>query len=148
MHEIRLAPELSATSRMVRIWIIGPLLYLLYDLLVPPSDCIARRPAAPSPSLAGAGPLHDLLHDPALVPRQRPRLANRHAIPRPALPLLVVRHEPRAPAQVLVVERVHHQALHLDHHRLLHLGAHHDADLLLPPARLASRCVFGRRRLL
>src|SRR5215470_14057192 len=113
MHEILRAPELSATSRMVLIWI----------MTGPPSALGAR-----GGRLAGAG--EDLLHPPPLVPAQRPRLHDAHGVAL-AGALLVVGHEGGGAPDGLAVHGVLHQPLHRHHHRLLHAGLHHHAHLLV-----------------
>src|SRR6266850_8467205 len=127
MQEIRFAPELSATLRIVRIWIMA--------------SVSPRRPRGLLGRL-----LHDLLEHPALVPRQRPRLLDPHAVPDLAGVALVVRHEAGPAPQVLAIHRIHHQALDLHDDRLVHLVAHDHALLLLTVASIAGRLVLARLR--
>src|SRR4029450_4678392 len=129
MQEMRRAPELSATSRSVLIWIMG-------------GSLAVRR-------LAGAR-AHDLLDAPALVLGQRPGLHDAHRV---ALlrALLVVGHEGGREPDGLAVHRVLDQALHRHHDRLGHLGLDHHAHQLVPPAdrglaaRLAAHLLPLRR---
>src|SRR5882672_9789175 len=109
MQEILLAPELSATSRIVRIWIMVH------------SSAGCRRPATGRLLLVRA--LQNFVDRPALVSRQRAALLDQDPVADLALALLIVRHETRTAPQVFVVQRMHHQTLHLDDHRLLHLVA-------------------------
>src|SRR5262245_2724121 len=88
MQEIFRAPELSATSRMDRIWIMARL-----------STSFARLPGRPrSPAgLGGLVHLHAAGDDPRDAPplagRQRPAFHDLDGVPDPALAPLVVRHE-------------------------------------------------------
>src|SRR6266850_6691282 len=120
MQEILFAPELSATSRYVRIWIMSISSRVLGR----------RRPAAGGPRALLRRPFQDFLDHPALVPGQRARLLDAHPVADLALVLLVVGHEARPPLQILAVQRVHDEPLHLDHRGLVHLVAGHDAFLL------------------
>src|SRR5947208_8592903 len=124
MQEILFAPELSATSRIVRIWIMS--ISSLFPRTGPP------LPAGPGALLRR--PLQDLLDHPALVPGERARLLDAHPVADLALVLLVVGHEAGAPPQVLAVQRVHDQPLDLDNRGLVHLVADHDSFLLQPAA--------------
>src|SRR5256885_9025669 len=133
MQEILFAPELSATSRIVRIWIMAI------------SSCSPRAgpPLAAGPGALLRRPLQDFLDHPALVPGERARLLDAHPVADLALVLLVVRHEAGAPLQVLAVKRVHHQPLDLDDRRLVHLVAGHD-PFFLEPAALRGVLPFQR----
>src|SRR6266850_2956634 len=124
MQEILFAPELSATSRYVRIWIMSISSRVLGR----------RRPAAAGPRALLRRPLQDLLDHPALVPGERARLLDAHPVADLALVLLVVRHEAGSPPQVLAIQRIHHQPLDLDDGGLVHLVADHDPVLLEPAA--------------
>src|SRR5450432_1546093 len=114
MHCTRLAPELSATSSTVRIWIMARLL------------------------------LHELLdeadHGEALVPADRAVLLDLDLVACLVLALLVVRLVAAARAHVLAVERVAAVRDHFDHDRLRHLRADDLADHL---ASEAVRLVGG-----
>src|SRR5436305_8854705 len=120
MQEIFLAPELSATSRIVPIWIMvsNPLL----------------------------GPLHDLTDPPALGLRQRTAGDDLHHVADVAPVLLVVGVELLGPLGRPVVEPVGERVRHLHDHRLVHLVAHHPAHLGLPaaPLRGSRRGVLRR----
>src|SRR6202035_42700 len=121
MQAIFLAPELSATSKTVPIWIMSnPLLGPLQDLADPPTLRSGQR--------AGRDDL-DLVADLALV-------------------LLVVGGELRRPLQVAVVEPVGGGVLDRHHDRLVHLAAHHPADLDLPPAARRGLRLLRALRLL
>src|SRR5262249_5737148 len=127
--------ELSATSRMVPIWIIA------------------------TPLRLRLGPGQDLFQPPPLQLRQRPRLLDPHAVADLRLVLLVVGVEPARPLDRAGVLRVLHAALDLHDDRLLHLVGDHATDLRLPAAALdgfrprpdsfnasARRYVFTRAR--
>src|SRR5262245_55192599 len=113
MTAILRAPELSATSRIERIWIMR-------------SSCQGRRPKAegrnPKPSY-DFGFLHNACDDPALPAAQRPRGHERHAIADARFVLLVVGHEPRRQALLLAVDAVPDLALDGNDHALVHLVA-------------------------
>src|SRR5688572_211215 len=98
------APELSATSRIERIWIM--IVLLRSDFL-----CL----------------LDDARHDPALPPAHRTTLDDGHAVAHLGRVGFVVRQELRGPALGLAVERIAHLALDRHDHALLHLVADHDA---------------------
>src|SRR6185437_4126941 len=85
MHCKRRAPELSATSRLVSIWIIGPVLRCRLVL----------RRSASHPS---ASDLTVLQHHPALVLGDRPALLDPHDVAHLEGSLLVVRVELLRPA--------------------------------------------------
>src|SRR5262245_39944193 len=106
MTAIFRAPELSATSRMERIWII-----------VTSSDFLRL--------------LDDARHDPPLATAHRPALDDGHAVADGGVAGLVVGHELRRPALRLAVHVV--PDLPLDSHDdgLLHLVADHNAGDLL-----------------
>src|SRR5262245_54419889 len=95
MHWTRFAPELSATSRNVRIWIMTT--SLLHELL------------------------DELRHDEPLAPRERGVLGDFHLVADLELVLLVVRLEAAPALHVLAVERVAAVRHHLDDDRLVHL---------------------------
>src|SRR5258708_32683143 len=119
MHCTLLAPELSATSRTVLIWIMAPL--LLHELLDEARD------------------------DPALVPADRARLLDLHLVARLELALLVVRLVAAARADVLAVQGVAAVTDHLDDHGLGHLRLDDPPGHL---ASKTVRClVLGRGRL-
>src|SRR5580700_1865130 len=101
MHWTRFAPELSATSRMVRIWIMASFLDEL---------------------------LHEARHDEALLATDGPVLLDLDLVAGPVYALLVVRLVTRARPDVLAVERVPSVRHHLDDDRLLHPGAHDAPD--------------------
>src|SRR5512139_2166844 len=124
MQEIFRAPLLSATWRMVRIWIMSSSSLL-------GAGRRGRCPGLGHGQLSRA--LDDLGHPPALAPRERPRLLDPHAVAG-ARAELVVSHEGRGPANGLLVEAVAHQPLDRHHHRLLHLGGGDQAYALLAPA--------------
>src|SRR6266542_2771119 len=114
MQAIRRAPELSATSRIVPIWIMR------------------------SSSALRLG--EDLAQSPALAPRERPRLLDAHAVAHLRGSLLVVGHEAARPLDRPLVARLLDAALHLDDDRLLHPVRDDAADLGLP---LASWLIYG-----
>src|SRR5436309_2079375 len=122
MIAILRAPELSATSRIDRIWIMtaspgaGRSSFLPVPPLLPfpPSSHFRRLP-------------HDPRERPALAPAERPRLHNRDGIARLRLVLLVVHHERRRAALRLAVQPVAHLPLDGDDDALLHLVADDDA---------------------
>src|SRR5882724_3131829 len=116
MHMTRRAPELSATSRLVCIWI----MMLSSPLLL--------RPLRILRSLR----LHDLLlvaldHFPALEPRQRPALLDPDDITHRVLVLLIVRVVFLRPPDGLLQDRMGEAALDAHHHGLVLLVAHDDA---------------------
>src|SRR5438552_3907191 len=103
MMAILRAPELSATSRIDRIWIMAASLYL-------------DRPP------------HHAFERPALPATERPRLDDGDHVADLRFALLVVDHELRRPPLGLAVQAVPHLPLDRDDDALLHLVAHHDAD--------------------
>src|SRR5512147_2963498 len=121
MQEILRAPELSATSRIVRIWIMAR----------SPYSGLSRQDGV---VVGQDGFRHDLLDPPPLVLGQRARLddANRIALGRA---LLVVGHEGLRALDGLAIDVVTDQSLDRHHHGLFHLGRYHDADLLVPSPR-------------
>src|SRR5574342_1113409 len=127
MHATLRAPELSATSRTDSCWIIAVL----------PSD--RRRPRQGGLDL------------PALALRDGPVFDDLDAIADRAGILLVVRHELREAAHVLLVLRILHEPLHAHHDGLVHLvaddrshqGSPHAAFLHFAP-RLSRRIVSAR----
>src|SRR2546422_8378106 len=120
MQEILFAPELSATSRIVRIWIMS----------------FSSRPSWPRRRALRAwrrlirSLFQDLLDHPALVPGQRARLLDAHPVADLALVLLVVGHEAGPRFQIFAVHPVHDQPPDLDHDRLVHGVADHEPFLL------------------
>src|SRR6478672_10665678 len=106
MHCTRRAPELSATSRMVRIWIMTS------------SSSSLRESSLDRP-------LDQTRHRPALLARDRLVLADLDEIASLELALFVVRLVLRANANVLAVHGVLHRANDFDHHGLRHLRALH-----------------------
>src|SRR5215510_987620 len=112
MHMTRRAPELSATSRLVCIWImmLSPLLLLFlrpsrsYDLFLVALD-----------------------HFPALEPRQRPALLDPDDITHRELVLLVMGVVLLRPPNGLLQHRMGEAALDAHHHGLVLLVAHDDA---------------------
>src|SRR5262245_39306083 len=113
MHMTRRAPELSATSRLVCIWImmLSPLLLLFlrpsrsYDLVF----------------------LVALDHFPALEPRQRPTLLDPDDITHRELILLVMGVVFLRPPNGLLQDWMGEAALDAHHHGLVLLVAHDDA---------------------
>src|SRR5260370_25791790 len=98
MHCTRLAPELSATSSIVRIWIMAA--SLLHELLDQADD------------------------NPALAPTDRAVLLNLDLVARLELVLLVVRLVASPRTNVFAVQRIASLGDHLDDDALVHLGAH------------------------
>src|SRR5215475_5562848 len=116
MHMTRRAPELSATSRLVCIWI----MMLSSPLLLRPSQI-------PSSSRS-----HDLFlvaldHFPALEPRQRPALFDPDDITHRELVLLVMGVVFLRPPNGLLQDRMGEAALDAHHHGLVLLVAHDHA---------------------
>src|SRR5580704_6022953 len=122
MHCTRLAPELSATSRTVRIWIMA------------------------------ASFLHELLDEArdgeALVLADRTVLLDLDLIAGLELALFVVRLVAAARADVLAVERIPAVIDHLDHDGLGHLGADDLAQQLASAAMGDFRRLCVLRRVL
>src|SRR5512141_314066 len=113
MQQRRFAPELSAASSMVCIWIISsspPEFFgsLLGEALEQPGDA------------------------PPFVLAPRPRLDALHAVPDTELVLLVVRLEVDPAPHVFLVDLVRDQAFHADDHGLVHLVADDRPHLLFP----------------
>src|SRR3954451_25308381 len=108
MHMIFLAPELSATSRVVVVW----------TMTIFP--CAGR--------LGLLRTLDQFFDAPALVGRQRAALDDLHAIARLEFVLLVVRLVLRAAGQVLAVLAVGDAAFDQHGTRLVHLVAGDDAN--------------------
>src|SRR5690606_11852472 len=108
MHWTRRAPELSATSRIVRIWIMTA--SLLHELL------------------------HEAHHDEALVARDRAVLLDLDLVADLVLVLLVVSLVAGAALHVLAVELVAGGRDALDHDGLLHLRLDDLADHLAADA--------------
>src|SRR5467141_1527654 len=117
------APELSATSRTVVIWIMG------LDLHLP---LVFRN--------LGFGLDQDLCHAPALLLRDRARLDDPHLVTLLGRLVLVVALVLLLLGQVLAVLPVLGAALDLHHHRLRHLGGENGADAALGAAAL---CLLG-----
>src|SRR5262245_59511223 len=112
MHCKRRAPELSATSRLVSIWIIGPVLRCRLLLF------------ASAPRLIPSD-LAVLQHNPALVLGDRLALLDPDDVADLEGGLLVVRVELLRPAHGLLEQWVHVAPLHLDYDRLGVLVRHH-----------------------
>src|SRR6187200_2835486 len=112
MTAILRAPELSATSRIDRIWIMG-------------FSCQSGA----AWRLDRLRLLHNARHDPPLAGRQRPGWHHGHLVAHAGV-LLVVRHEPRGQPELLAVEALAHLALDGDDHALGHLVADDPADNL------------------
>src|SRR4051812_49244746 len=117
MQATFLAPELSATSRTVVVWIMALRLHLGLDF----------------------GLHEDLRHAPALLLRHRARLDDAHLVARPGRLLLVVALVLLLLGHVLAVLAVLHAALDLDDHRLGHLGREHGPDAGLGLAAIRVR---------
>src|SRR5580692_9758098 len=96
MHWTRFAPELSATSRTVRIWIMALLLHELLD---------------------------EADHDEPLVSGDRAMLLDFNLVADLELVLLVVRLEAGARPDVLAVQGIAARVRHLHGHGLVHLVA-------------------------
>src|SRR5262249_48750633 len=116
--EILRAPELSATSKMVRICIMtktslaGRRLSALSVQLKSFIRWIAdRRPLAARLTLRR----QDLNHIPAFPPAQRARLFDAHLVPDFAPVGLIMRHELRGLADDLAIQRMLDKAIHRDH---------------------------------
>src|ERR1700683_4721639 len=104
MHWTLRAPELSATSKMVRICTI----------------------ANPLPQLTrGLG--DDAADAPSLVFRERLRLNDHYPIAFAARALFIVRHETPPLFHALSINWMLNQTIHLDHHGLRHLGGNHSS---------------------
>src|SRR5512134_1863695 len=103
MTAILRAPELSATSRMERIWII--------------------RSSCPAAGLDRARLLQHARHDPPLAAAERTRRHEGDLVADLRLVLLVMRHEARGQAPLLPVQLVAHLALDRHHYALGHLVA-------------------------
>src|SRR5262245_7016872 len=132
MHCKRRAPELSATSRLVSIWIIGPVL-----------RCRLFLPAS-APRLRSSD-LAVLQHHPALVLGDRPALLDPDDIADLEGRLLVVRMELLGPAHGLLEQWVHVAPLHLDHYGLDVLVRHHHAlQYALRHALILTLCWLRR----
>src|SRR5882672_10215183 len=120
------APELSATSRTVVIWIIGldlhlPLVFRSLDF----------------------GLDQDLRHAPALLLRHRARLDDPHLVARLGRLVLVVALVLLLRGHVLAVLPVLGAALDLHHHRLRHLVGEDGADAALGAATLCLSALLG-----
>src|SRR5467141_4601715 len=113
------APELSATSRTVVIWIMG------LDLHLP---LVFRN--------LGFGLDQDLCHAPALLLRDRARLDDPHLVALLGRLVLVVALVLLLRGHVLAVLPVLGAALDLHHHRLRHLVGEDGADAALGAAAL------------
>src|SRR4051794_34393480 len=112
MHMTRRAPELSATSRLVCIWIIDAPVPLSY----------ARKSRA-----LNSGPFLAPDHGPALEPRNRPVFFQPHDVADRELILLVVRVILLRAPHGLLQDRVGEAALDADNDGLVLLVAHHGA---------------------
>src|SRR5512140_206391 len=113
MQQRRLAPELSAASSMVCIWIISSSPPEFFGSL--------RGEALDQPGDA-----------PPFVLADRPRLDDLHAVPDTELVLFVVRLEGDPAPDVFLVDVVRDQALHADDHGLVHLVADDRPHFLFP----------------
>src|SRR2546428_14177050 len=109
MHCRRRAPELSATSRLVSIWIIAP-------VLVSPGRAFQPR-----------SHFSVLQHHPALVLGDRPALLDEDEVAHLEGLLLVVGVEFLGAPHRLLEQRMRVAPLHLDHHGLGVLVGHHHA---------------------
>src|ERR1700722_2404444 len=119
MHWTLRAPELSATSKMVRICTITK------------SSCFFS-----TDSLAGR--LGDDAADaPSFVFRKRMTFDDRYPVAFGALTLLVMRHKTPPLFHPLALNRMLNQTIHLDHPRLGHLGGDHRA---LAPLNSLPHC--------
>src|SRR5262245_24653776 len=107
MIAILRAPELSATSKIDRIWIIS---------------------VSPEPFLYFRRLADHLLQRPALATAHRPRFHNRDRIADLRLAFFVVHHELGRPPLGLAVQPVPHLPLHRDDDALLHLVTDDGAD--------------------
>src|SRR5436309_16086713 len=114
MQATFLAPELSATSRTVVVWIMALCLHLGLDF----------------------GLDEDLRHAPALLLRHRARLDDPHLVARLGRLVLVVALVLLLGGHVLAVLAVLGAALDLYHHRLRHLAGEDGADAALGAAAL------------
>src|SRR5580704_11838248 len=110
MHMTRRAPELSATSRLVCIWI---MMHLILSSRAP-CALLLRLLLAPG-------------HGPALELRDRTMFLDPHDVADRIFILLVVGVIVLAAPNGLLEHRVREAALDADHHRLVLLVAHHDA---------------------
>src|SRR5713101_9286397 len=120
---MRRAPELSATSRMVRIWIMARLALLALHPL-------------------GAG--DDGSYRPALASTHGTGLRDYHPVSHPTLVLLVVGHEARRAFGVTTVSGIPDDPLHLHDDRLGHLVTDDDSFQALASS---SRRYRSARRL-
>src|SRR5256885_4329266 len=111
MHMTRRAPELSATSRLVCIWIIDAPLPLSYARYAPLNSCPLLAPD----------------HGPALQLRNRAMLFQPHDVADRELVLLVMRVIFLRPPHGLLQDRVREAALDADNDGLVLLVAHHGA---------------------
>src|SRR6185437_15486167 len=109
MHCRRRAPELSATSRLVSIWIIAPVL-------------VSGGRNVPARSHFSV-----LQHHPALVLGDRPALLDEHQVADLEGLFLVVGVELLGAPHRLLEQRMRVAPLHLDHHGLGVLVGHHCA---------------------
>src|SRR6266545_2209362 len=141
MQAIRRAPELSATSRMVPIWIMrlrsrdagrGT-----RNANRSPSWASSPESRVPSPESCCPSCLRlheNLSQDPALPLREGASLFDADAVADFRRVALVMRHEAAGPLNGSLVARLLDPALHLDHDRLVHPVRHDPADLRLPGA--------------
>src|SRR5205823_5481300 len=113
IHAILRAPELSATSRMVPIWIIAASGRSAEGGLSP-------LPVSGSRCSSGLRPHEDLPQPPPLQLRKRPGLLDADAVAHAGLVALVVSVEPARPLDRPGVLRVLDAALDLHDDRLVH----------------------------
>src|SRR5262249_17567484 len=122
MQSTSRAPELSATLSRLSCWIM-----------------VSWAPLLP-------GALEDLDHTPVLLPRDRARLREAHAIAFACVVRLVVRVQVVRALHRLAVAGVPNGVDDRDHDRLVHLGGDHRALAdLAPGARGCVRGVVGHR---
>src|SRR5688572_13420310 len=122
MHWTRLAPELSATSRLDCIWIIDP--FLLHFSRETPGDKLRLGLGLDLDLLRRGLGVETLQHPPGLQLRDRPRLLDADGLAGLELVALVVGVILFRPFDDLAVERVLHPPLDLHHHGLVGLVGH------------------------
>src|SRR6478609_8104262 len=123
MHCKRRAPELSATSRLVSIWIIARILVPLAPDL---PACFSFQAMRPTSARDRRSDLPVLQHHPALVLGDRPALLDEHEVADLEGLLLVMGVKLLGAAHGLLEQRMHEPPLDLDHHRLgVLVGDHH-----------------------
>src|SRR5512139_990756 len=99
-----LAPELSATSRIVRIWII-------YRLLHRPMSRWQEGPDRNRSDLQLRGSLEDLLQTPPFISTQRAGFNQQHLVSDMTLFLLIVSLHPLVLPYILLIDGMSHEAL-------------------------------------